>query len=38
MNLMGFKEAAGRHPKALKVAGDAVGPEAGSTALADEHD
>ncbi|CAK0837788.1 unnamed protein product [Prorocentrum cordatum] len=38
MNLMGFKEVAGRHPKALKVAGEKVGPEAASTALADEHD
>ena len=38
MKLMNFREATGRHPKALKVAGEAVEPEAGSTALADEHD
>ena len=38
MKLMNFREATGRHPKALNVAGEAVGPEAGSTALADEHD
>ncbi|CAK0871008.1 unnamed protein product [Prorocentrum cordatum] len=38
MKLMNFREATGRHPKALRVAGEAVEPEAGSTVLADEPD